>query len=1051
MASGAQLSLQKQFPIDPRVLGPDSAASLTISGSTDADVLQAILSNSPFPERLNGQLELGSIGLEASGGGQVTFAAGPSENVSFNFSTSFKTGAGVFDKAADALASLGLDSAPNLDLTTPGDAGNRYLLMLVGYQASGSVSGSHPIGVLGSVTFGAQASGDGLYAVLHRFPGTSGAATVLADTIGSWRLPRQVSQANDLKPGTWIVAQADGSIAIQIAAQLGYDFNFVRQANLLGISRSLGAKIDAGVRASFGFNASGKYLVIIGRETDATLVRLRLFKQSDQGFNFGLNVNVGITVHADLPPTIDDFVKAVFGVHGQQVLNDLHLIEQWTDPTKDLGDTIARLANKTGLDLLTRATGIDAGKEFDKARQLVLNAFTQWDALPDRTSAALWKILGSTAPAATGDFKTFLTALANPDPQARSQALAQTLTQVAFGDSPQGQWLESIADQGLLALSNQLDRVQRLASQTLNILNGGVIKNIQDFINQHLDLAQIKSVVTQDDFNKVDEWLVSRLADFLDQKLDLAAVKQVQTAISTVIAKASDIYAKALDALNNKYSLDFAATYQRNTTDNALLDVNFDLSVPQASSMFQDVVANSHLDTLLVSEVPGVTLNQASLSHEIKRTADVQVQMPFFDSNVQHVNDSLATLTVEHDSGRVLAYQIGATDTITSANRYQSQLSVMGKLEVVNGTLQLGSLMESSIAYQSLQVKADMTLGELELRTSPFFDNLLANVFPDGASLDRFYMALDQTVSTINGNRNNDFGDVALNFQVALPAAILAAWFKQLDAAGIKNASMFMSRALQVNLKSLIPFFFFQNLNNLNPTSPSVAALLVWSAMPPSTSIDFEDGQINQFNTDKTVFWNWLDQDLRHAVALDPHTTASLVPMLLTAHDRWMDAGNKNMANFFTAARAGAFQKAAVSEGLGGGDGSLHSLLFTESEMVDGAASALTDVQGALSVLSTAPSKAIRRLATFGADLSQTFDKNLSLYSSAEAVRTLNSMLLVEASRALDSTVLSSVPAAMLSLVVLANGHSFQLGDYLNGKLPPRSEVAVAQTLTNLT
>jgi hypothetical protein len=283
-----------------------------------------------------------------------------------------------------------------------------------------------------------------------------------------------------------------------------------------------------------------------------------------------------------------------------------------------------------------------------------------------------------------------------------------------------------------------------------------------------------------------------------------------------------------------------------------------------------------------------------------------------------------------------------------------------------------------------------------------------------------------------------------------LPAAILAAWFKQLDSALFKNASMTMSLALQEHLKSLIPFFYFQDLNHLNPDNPRVAALLVWSAMPLSTSIDFEGGHINQFNTNTDVFWNWPDPDLRHAVALHPATTASLGPLLNTAHDRWWDAGNRDTANRFTADQAGVFQNAAVREGVGEGDVFLHSLLLTEAEMVRGAASALKDVQDVLPELATAPSKAIRRLANFGADLSATFNKNLSIYSSAEAVRTLNSMLLVEASRALDSTVLSD-PAAMLSLIVLAKGHSFQLSDYLSGKVPARAEVAVAQTLTNLT
>ena len=43
--------------------------------------------------------------------------------------------------------------------------------------------------------------------------------------------------------------------------------------------------VDAGLKASFGFSVSGKYLVVLGRESaDAasSTVRLRLFKQSDR-------------------------------------------------------------------------------------------------------------------------------------------------------------------------------------------------------------------------------------------------------------------------------------------------------------------------------------------------------------------------------------------------------------------------------------------------------------------------------------------------------------------------------------------------------------------------------------------------------------------------------------------------------------------------------------------------------------------------------------------------------------------------------------------------
>jgi hypothetical protein len=1044
MATPAKAILQKEFQLPAGILGPGSAEKVSVSLTTDADVLQAIVSDSPFPTRPNGKIELGRVMLEASCGSQVRFNADKG-TVGFDFSASFKTGVGVYGQPADAIGSLQLEAPPNLDLTLPNVAGNRYVLMLWGYNASGSFSGSHPIGALGTASFGAQASSDAVYAVVHRIAAGTGAATALGDTVSSWRLPRHVAVADDLKPGTWIVGQADGSIAFQLAAQLGYDFNFVRQAHLLGITRELGAKIDAGVKVSFGFNASGRYIVVVGRETDAPTVRLRLYKQSDQGFNFGLNLTVGVTVKADLPANIDDFVKSVFGVHGLQVVKDLHLIEQWTDPTKDLGQTAARLLNDEGLQLLTKATGIDARAEFNKARQIVLDAFQKWDALPDRASAALWRILGQASPAAAKDFQTFLTALADPNPDTRRAALVQAIGQATFGDTPQGQFLESIADQGLLALATQLDRVQPIAAQTLNILDGGVIKNIQDFINEKLDLNKVRSVVTQNDFDTLDGWLVKRLGDFLDKDLDLAALKEVQAAINLVIRKASDFYAKGVEALNNRYSLEFAASYQRNTTNTALLDVNFDLSQQDARTLLQDVVANSHMDKLLVETVAGVTLNAATLTHEIKRSSDVQVHMPFFDSEVQHVNLSLASLTVEHDSGRVLAYQIGATDTITSKNRYKSQLSLLGKLQVVGGQLQLAPTTDQAVAYQSLQVKSNTTLADLEFRSRDFLQTMLGNIFADGSSLDRFYLALDQTVSNMTGNRNNDFGDVALNLQISLPATVLASWFQPRNAGAVKSSSMLMSRALQAKLKALIPSFYFQNLDNLQP-NPTAAALLVWAAMPISTSIDFQNGEIKKFNTDTDVFWDFPDVSLRKAVALDSHTNSSLGPALAVARERLLDAGKSGLAAFFTKDQAGSLQNLATNSF---GDILLQSLLFTEAEMVNGAASTLKDVQDMLSNAATAPRQAIARFAEYGSHLTETFNKSLSIYGN-ESLRTLNSMLMIEASKAIDLGSVATPATAMVTMLVLSQPHKFQLSDYLNGELPPREEIAIAQTLTNL-
>ena len=352
---------------------------------------------------------------------------------------------------------------------------------------------------------------------------------------------------------------------------------------------------------------------------------------------------------------------------------------------------------------------------------------------------------------------------------------------------------------------------------------------------------------------------------------------------------------------------------------------------------------------------------------------------------------------------------------------------------------------DQALAYQSLQVKSKMTLAELKFRTKPFIQAMLPKVFTDGASLDRFYLELEQTVSNLLNNRNKDFGDVALNLQVALSAAVLDAWFQQRDKDEQAKAAMRMSRALQAKLKQLIPFYYFQDAGNLRPNA-TAAALLVWAAFPISTSIDFNNGQIRRFNSDHDVFWNFPDHNLRRSMVFDGHTTPALALALEAAHQRLLDAGDPGNAAFFTPDGVEAFQKLA-SESTG--DILLNSLLFTEAQMVSTAAKALRDVQAALSNAATAPTQAISRLADFGAEVTSTFNKNLSVYGK-ESLRTLNSMLLTEASIALAPGVATGLPKAMLNLLVLKPEHAFQLSDFLNGDMPPRDQVAVSQVLTNL-
>ncbi|MGD0309542.1 MAG: hypothetical protein ABSC02_09650 [Acidobacteriota bacterium] len=1035
----------REFLLDHEILGIDSTEKITVSLATDADVLDAIIHDRPFPMRRDGRIEMGRIALETGAGKNVTFAAGE-VSVSLHASAGFKTGIGVYDKAGDALSSLQLERTPGLVLAADSKPDARYLVMLWGYNVSGSFSGSHPVGAIGSLTFGADADRDRLYAVMHRLNAGAGAHSAIADTAASWRLPRHVRQADDLKPGTWLIVEADGSLALHVAAHIGYDLDFVRQARLLGVTHELGAKIDLGIKTTIGYEVSGKYLIVVGRETESATVRLQLFKQNNRGLSFGLNLTAGVTGQADLPEKADEFVQSVFGVHGLQVVKDLQCIEQWTDPSKDLGETVARLANKTGLELLRNATGIDPTKEFDLAHSLMTDVLKKWNALPGQAAAAIWGILGRVNEAGAADFHMFLKALADPDPKKRTAEIGKALQDVTFGDTPRGQFLAAIAGDGLLALGDRLDEVQKIAAETQAVLDGGIIRKLQAFISEKLDLDEVLQAATQTDFDALDEWLIRRLADFLDRQFDFSDLDEIKNAIHLVIKKGQEIYGQARQALNKRYSFDLAANYQRTTTQTALLDVNFDLNEAGACSLMEDVVVRSNMDDLLIRQVAGVTLNQAVLSHEVQRKGKVQVHMPFLDAATEHINDSLAKVTAEEDAGRVLVYAVDASDTVTATNRYKSQLSLMGSLRVRDGRFDTTAAEGKSVSYQLLQVKRNMKLIDFEQRVSPFIREHLMDEFPDGEpSLQTFYIDLGRMVASAVGDGAGKFGDVALSMHVALPGSVLAAWFQPKTPADLRRDSMNLSRRLQARLKWLLPAYFFQELGNMQP-NPSAAALLVWSAIPISTSVEFREGSILQFNTDRDVFWNYPDIDLRRAVASGRQTMENLAPILEVARQRLVDAGDPANAAFFGPEQTGSFLRMALS---GPGDTLLQQLLFTESQMVTGAAKALADIQAGLSEMAGAPARAIARLAGFGAALTDTFNKKLTSVYGNDSLRAMSSMLLAEASKAIDP-VLSATPSdALLSIIVLKESRTFQLADFLSGRLPPSDQIVLTQTLVH--
>jgi hypothetical protein len=1058
MSQGTMPSAKKTFALDPAILGPGSAASVEVGGATDSDVVFAVVSNKPFPTRPNGVIDLAHIALTA-GNDQLKFEAG-AVSLGIEFSAGVAAGAGIFDRPDDAIRALELGETIGLDLTMGVEPNTRYVLLRTRYQANGAVEGSHPIGGIGALTFGASAAASGLSAVLHQFPSPAGAETVLKETIQSWRLPRHIDSAGRLAPASWVIAEATGSVAVNLGARLGYNFNFVRQAKTFGLSGDIGLKIDAAATASFGFDVSGRYLVVVGRESaDAAdeRLRLRMFKLSNNGMRFGLNLKVGVRgVETIAPGSVDDFVKAVFGVHGAQIVSALGQIEHWTDRNKSVGELVAGLTNEKALELIKRTTGIDPEAAFEEARAKLVDAIKLYHNLPATASSELLKILEKIDPTGIAEFRNALTLLSSTDHEAQKQALTNILNTTGFTKLPIGRFIGALADKGLLNLLDRLPDVRSGASTALSILDGGVIADLQDFINKQLDLENVlKNVVSLADFNRLDSFLIGRLSIFFDKTLRFADLNDIKNAINIVIDKRQDIYDKARKALKSRYGADVAATWQRTTANTAIIDAVFDLNDSAAREIFSGVMqgTDSALDKLLTTELSSVRFKAAVLSHEMMRKTTLEMSLPHFNFQTQSVTTALAKVRPEDEGGRILLYEATGSSTVSVRNKFNSSLSMtLSAAAGDGGSGVAGALPDFRVhstdgntwSYQLRYAKARMKREELEAITGPFVRQYMASQFASGTNLSAWYNQLEDTSEKFLHNGPEVYGDVCASFEVTIPGDTLAAWVVPVK--NVPSAAKNVSIAIQKALKSHVVLFYLTDIGKLSNLA-SAAPLLAWASIPPAVSFD---GSVFSSSAGNDVFWDHVDSGLRKSAARHKETAANLIGRLAELRLRLEEAGMHDTVPSYQNDQVGAILTSATSQF---GDILLESLLLFEAKIVEKANEALQDVQKFRSAAGSSPSKAVERLAQFASDIVTAFNQLVgdNVFADLSSFRAVAQVVFAEASRALNPTI-AAQPRAMLTLDILnpVPVRTFSLSSFIGGELPESSDVAVAQRLVSV-
>jgi hypothetical protein len=1015
---------------DRKILGTDSSGGIVLSPS--ADILAALVTGQPFPPA---PVTLANLSLQADGGKDIVFGGDGKGNVTFGAHAA--AALQVNADPAQVLAGLDLADPIASAVSFPPDSESGWSALTWSYAFQGAAQGSVGLGAGVGATFGADGKQTGAFALLHRFARTDPARQVLEDLVASWRLPRQIRTADDLRPGTWLAAELDGSLALSLGVQYGYLFNWLRkvEGKLAG---DIALRLQLGLQATLGFTASGRFALVVSRPgTDAAakVIRVQVFKQRVKGWSFAFDA--GAKAQADLgtvaPPTLEALLRAVLGVHDGQILSDL---DEWLDPNKSLAEMLADAGADYAEKFLAEVAGIDAGS-IDAARDRLADFLKEWDTLDQRLAAALWARIGDEPyVAAVRNLAQQISGTLGNENTLRDLIL-KNLRKVDFFKLPEGQWLQSQATGGLLSLvedPRQLQGLRKAADQTLAILGGpealSVAQRLKTAMSKRFSLdkveAELEKAITASDPKALDAWLRGRLTAWFDAQPTVRQLNDLKNTIDALRQKGQTLYEKTLKALQQQYAADLAVTWQKTVTGTALLDVEFDFAQDDgALGALLGQALTGDLRRLLLEPHPGVTLHQATLTHEIRRERHVDLTLPSSFAEMKSINQGMASVSAIDDGGRVLLYEASGADEVdiaTAKSRRDSRLSLAAHLPVrPMGMTGLRQHEEASLTYSYTfhQATANLRKEQLATQVGAYVEKYLADQFPadgDGTSSGAFALWVDdfdREIEKLEPNGTGSLGNTLVSLEVGVPPAVGAAWLAAPP--GGSPAYLDMSLRLQRRLKELIPFYYFQDLSAYG--NPASAALLAYAALPATNWVKQSGTDLVPDGSGR-LHWNYPDSDLRAAMVRSVpadrnlereitriHGILGKVPGLGGIAVRYADP--QHAADDIRARALSASQQPF-----------LFSLLNVESKMVHGAAAAGAKLAQFRQEAGDDPEKALAALADFAAALAAVFNDGVWSIYGKSALRPLGTLLFAEAAIAFNPA-LRLDTSALLSITVL--------------------------------
>lgn len=1001
-----------QFTRNLPLLNQNGSLGFDVSGAASPAVAAALATpDGRFPD---GDIEVASLKLAASSARPIEFGRGV-DKVSFAARGSAFAGLGLYRSAAALLPALGAADDETVALrpeefgVRPGGA---LAVLRWGYAADAKGNGAMALGAVGAATAEVSGSGEGLFAVVRRVDDTStvSARTIVQDVADHWLPPRQLSSVDQLEPGTWLVAETAGSLGLSLGATLGYDFNWVREAALGGLTGDIGLRLQMGIDATARVSVSGRCAVVVSRESAARTLRLRVFRMKSRQVGYAVNAALGLQLQDTvLPGKVDDFISAVFGVHGQQLLRDLAVVEKWTDPKTPLSTLLAEAGVNGAEGLIAAVAGVspeELQRRFDSVHTTVVGFVSKWQVLPHTLASTLLKLVDQKVD--LGEVRAVARALSTIEPDGLARLIEERLQGAGFFNTPVGQLLEALGGDSVLALLERpVAELRAVAATLLSVLDGGTVEaslvRFQRYVDARLNLGQLLPAIVETDAAALDALLKTKLAAFLGrQSLGGAELEQVRGTIHLLVSRRQEYYARATEALHRKYAFALNAAAQSTTTGQAMVDVTFDCSRDEATVMpLVQRALRGELDELLLNPPAAVTVRTGMLTHGISRQSHIDVTLPFLERSQAHLAESTASIeAVPHEGGLLL--KVNASDTVMAGNQRKSILSVALALSSDGVRVHRPTL---ALDYSLLYARRDLRKKDLRVQVGPAIRTYFAGKI---ASTERFLDAIDRQVEAVVPNGPNLLGNGLVSLDISLPAsaaeAVGLAW---LGLPADRRAPQYeaLSRGVQSAMKEAVHASLFGSPDDYTRLIPArTHVFLAYCALAPRAQAG------------AGWYWNWPSVDERRTLLRAAGTRSRMKGLLEQAQRALADAPSR-------AAQFNPGQAADILARVDAGDPFLNSLLVAENEIVKDAVAAGVALAHARE---GQPTEAVKALARFGARFTEAFHADLTTLFGP-GIRALGTRVLLGATRAIAPAAAGQLDAAnaLLSIEFLTATAAF--------------------------